>query len=267
VNKAMAFIIRDFRIESGNKWVFLMEIMGSLLPIFVFFYISKSLVAVESPQLNVYGGKYFPYVLLGLAFSQYFLAISRSIGTSIRRQQTGGMLEAIMSARTHPGIVIMLTPIYAFLSKSIHLFAVVAIGIVFMGLDFSNVNISSVVVVAAISLTCFSALGILVAAATVEFKKGEHFEWFFITSANVLGGVFFPVEALPEWLKTVSRVVPMTYSLDALRLAILQGFPLTYLGKQIFPLLALTIFLVPISLFLFTLSIERARRDGSLCHY
>ena len=51
-----------------------------------------------------------------------------------------------------------------------------------------------------------------------------------------LSGVLFPVEAMPAFLQTVSKVLPLTYAVDALRKVMILGagieaviFPLTIL--------------------------------------
>ena len=38
-----------------------------------------------------------------------------------------------------------------------------------------------------------------------------------------LSGVLFPVEAMPSFLQTVSKVLPLTYAVDALRKVMILG--------------------------------------------
>ena len=39
-----------------------------------------------------------------------------------------------------------------------------------------------------------------------------------------VAGVFWPTESLEKWLKTASRVTPITYPVEAIRDILLKGF-------------------------------------------
>lgn len=41
--------------------------------------------------------------------------------------------------------------------------------------------------------------------------------------ATFLGGVYFPVQLLPSWLGQIAQWLPLTFALEALRQAVLQG--------------------------------------------
>ena len=44
-----------------------------------------------------------------------------------------------------------------------------------------------------------------------------------IVPQTLLGGVFWPVERLPDVLQAIARVLPVTYAVDALREVMLKG--------------------------------------------
>jgi ABC-2 type transport system permease protein len=44
-----------------------------------------------------------------------------------------------------------------------------------------------------------------------------------------LAGTFVPLEVMPPWLQTATRVLPLTYSVEALRSAMGGGATLTYI--------------------------------------
>jgi ABC-2 type transport system permease protein len=76
-----------------------------------------------------------------------------------------------------------------------------------------------------LSASAFSALGALVSVAVREVFEAQ-------TLANVvrfpmmfLGGVFVPVDALPTGLQIVARLLPLTYAVEVIRIA-LTGTPL-----------------------------------------
>jgi len=69
------------------------------------------------------------------------------------------------------------------------------------------------------SLT-FSALGGFVSVAVREIFEAQTLANFIRFPMMFLGGVFVPVDSLPSWLKIIARLLPLTYSVDALRAAL-----------------------------------------------
>jgi ABC-2 type transport system permease protein len=105
------------------------------------------------------------------------------------------------------------------------------------------------------------------ASGIIILKKGDPLGWLMTSSNFVLGGAFFPVEVMPGWLEKISLFIPARYALDALRLTILRGYSLYQISGQIFILGIIALFIVPLSVKLFLMSVEKAKKDGSLVHY
>ncbi len=74
-----------------------------------------------------------------------------------------------------------------------------------------------------LSATAFSALGAYVSVAVKEVFEAQTLANFIRFPMMFLGGVFVPVESLPVWLQVVARCLPLTYSVEALRLALSGG--------------------------------------------
>ena len=68
LKKAAAFIKRDFLTEISYKSSFLMNVIGIFFSAFTFFFIAKLFGKAAAPHLQEYGGDYFPFVLIGIAF-------------------------------------------------------------------------------------------------------------------------------------------------------------------------------------------------------
>jgi len=48
-----------------------------------------------------------------------------------------------------------------------------------------------------------------------------------------LSGVFFPVEQMPGFMQVISKVLPLTYAIEALRKVIILGAGVSSLGKEL----------------------------------
>ncbi|MCB0178234.1 MAG: ABC transporter permease, partial [Anaerolineae bacterium] len=99
------------------------------------------------------------------------------------------------------------------------------------------------------------------------FKRGDPVTTIFSLAGRLLSGEMYPVTVLPIWLQFVAAFLPMKYSLDALRLALLQDYSISQLSFELSMLLLFGFILVPSSVIFFNWAINRAKRDGSLSQY
>ncbi len=74
-----------------------------------------------------------------------------------------------------------------------------------------------------LSAAAFSALGAFVSVAVREVFEAQTLANFIRFPMMFLGGVFVPVASLPLGLQVVARVLPLTYSVEALRAALAGG--------------------------------------------
>jgi len=141
------------------------------------------------------------------------------------------------------------------------------IGALIFGASFGQANILTALVVLALSIISFSGIGILSAALVLWLKKGDPVAWIFGGVSSLLAGVFYPISVLPAWLEPLSRFLPLTYALDGMRLAILRGYSLYQIRLDLLALLAFTLVLTPLALFIFRKALKRAKMEGSLAQY
>ena len=99
-HKALAFIKRDFCIESGYQAAFIMGLFEAIMLLVVFHFIGQLISPRASASLGKYGSAYFPFVLVGVAFARYFDLMLRMFSESIRNVQVTGCLEAMLCSRT-----------------------------------------------------------------------------------------------------------------------------------------------------------------------
>ncbi len=265
--KARAFFRRDLIIETSYKMAFLLSLLASVFPIVSFFFIGKLMEGQENPSLDEYGGAYFPFALIGLAFTRFFQLAITTFSNTMRRAQMAGCLEAILSSQTDSRLVVLFSSTYSFVAATFQLIVMFGVGVVLMGFSFANTNVPAMLLSVLLSLIVFVSFGILAAAGTIIFKKGEPFSWFFVTVSGILAGALFPIEVMPEWLQSISLIVPITYSLEALRLSILQGHSIAMLSDQLLILAVIGGVMLPASLQFFKWSVEKGKRNGSLVHY
>jgi ABC-2 type transport system permease protein len=78
--------------------------------------------------------------------------------------------------------------------------------------------------------------------------------------------MLFPVSILPPWLQIVANLNPVTYAMDAMRGALLNGDGILALGHPLVLLLAFAVVLLPSSVLIFSWSLRRTKVTGTLTH-
>ncbi len=265
--KAGAFILRDFRIESGYKASFFMRIVESFMLLALFHFLGELIAIRGSPALGKYGDRYFSFAIVGLAFARYFDLALKLFSESIATAQMTGCLEAMLSSQTGCVTVVLMSSSYGLISGAVQLLILFATGAVVFGVDFGRMNIPATLLVFLLSVTIFVAFGVLSAAAVVWLKKGDPVAWVFGGFSAILGGAYFPIGVMPGWMQKISMLIPIRYSLDALRQTMLKGESISMVAQPLGTLLAIATILLPASVALFAAAVRKGRKEGTLMQY
>ncbi|OVE75420.1 hypothetical protein BVX98_07660 [bacterium F11] len=262
-----AFFLRDFRQTLSYKFAFVLELASIFFNAATFYFVAKLFDTAAPPQLGAYGGHYFPFVLIGIAFSTYQAIGLTAFSQNLREEQYIGTLESIMVTPIRISTFLTGSALWDFAYATLEVMFYFVISFLVFGLTLPNANLISAFFSIILTLTTFMGLGILSAAFILRFKRGNPVTWLIATSSELLGGVYFPIEILPAWLKAISEWVPMTHALQALRLSLLSNANLAEIGIHLLFLIGFTIVIWPIGIIAFSLSLQRSQADGSLGHY
>lgn len=194
-----------------------------------------------------------------------------TIGYNVRRDQKQGTLEQLY-----------LSPA----SKFANLVSRIVVSLVWTGLlcvtaailmsalidELPAYNLPLGVAVLAMTLAGTFGTGFAFAALTLRIKESAQ------TLANLLQFVFmvfcapfFPFAALPDFLRWVTYLVPLSYGVDAFR-SVLMGLPAGYpellpLWAELIIVTAFGLVMPAVGYWLYRREEDRARRSGSLSEY
>ncbi len=262
-----AFLKRDFHTEISYRVGFLTSISGIFFRAFLFYFLALFVGDAVSPLMQSYNGDYFAFVLIGIAFGSYFGVGLTGFARALRQSQTTGTLEAMLMTPTPVSLIIIGSAAWSYLFTTFRVIVYLLIGTLLLGLDLSQANVWGALVSLILSIVAFASIGIITASVIMVIKRGDPITAVFGNLANIIGGVFYPVEILPDWLQFLANLLPITYALRAMRLSLLTNATWQQLSPDLLVLLLFCLILFPISLFLFRYAVNRARADGSLAHY
>jgi ABC-2 type transport system permease protein len=267
LRKSLAFLKKDFLLESSYSLAFLFNIFAVLVSILSYFYIDKLFGQRMVSDLEEFGVNYFSYVLLSMAFFSYIGVGIGSFSERIQAEQMQGTLEAIMLTPTKITTILFSLGIWNLVLATIEMAIYIILGIFLFKIDFSHINIFSTFVVFILSIASFSGLGIISASFIMVFKRGNPVGWIINSLEGLLCGVYFPVTVLPIWLQFISKFFPITYAIRAIQLSVYRGYSLAQLKEEIAILSLFSLTILPFSLIIFKYSLKKTRREGSLGQY
>jgi ABC-2 type transport system permease protein len=267
ISKVLAFLKRDYLINTSYRFSFFLKIIAILAYIATFYYIAKIFAKTTTTHLQLYGGEYFPFVLIGIAFSDFLFMGLSAFSHAIRDEQLTGTLGALLISPTRISNILLGSAIWEFTLAAIRVLIYLILGITIFGVRINISGLFIALVVLLLSAVSFSGVGIIAASFIMIFKKGEPISWVFAGGSSLLSGVYYPIGVLPPILQKLSWLLPMTYSLDAIRLALLGKYSLKILLPDILALVIFSLVLLPLSIMLFKYSVKKAKRDGTLLQY
>ena len=258
--KAWAFFKRDLLVDLSYKLSFALEGIHILVTIAAFFFLAGLL---DARTLQGYDS--FAFILVGLAVNTYMTTCLVCFTQVVRESQRSGTLKAVLVTPTSPAQFLAFSSLYPVARATVDAAVYGAGGLAF-GLSAARVNPVPAILLFVASVLAFSSIGMISATFIVIFKRGDPLLWLFGSGSWLLGGVMYPTNVLPQWLRPVAELLPITHALRGLRAVLLADASFA----TVFPDLAvLTMFAavgLPASIVLFEFGLRRARISGTLAH-
>ena len=266
LRKIAAFFGRDFAIARGYRGALVLETIEALFGVATFFYLSRF---VESPELEralPAGSSYFAFALVGFAFFDYLSVAISAFDSSIEEARQNRTLEALLVTQTPLPVILSGSATYPFVSLALRTCVYLAWGALFFGFLPRTANWLGAAVILAASILAFAGLGVLSASYQILFKRGNPAKWVVLGVSGLVGGMMYPVTVLPEPLQIVARLIPVTYSLEGMRAALLAGAGWSALWHPLAALLIFAAVLIPASFAVFAWALRRTKITGTLTH-
>jgi ABC-type multidrug transport system ATPase subunit/ABC-type polysaccharide/polyol phosphate export permease len=265
---AKAFIRRDMLSEISYRFSLSMQFIEIMITVSVIYFLSQMLGQdAIGKYLNNYGGNYFDFVILGIAFNGFFNTGIYSHTSRLREAQTTGTLEAMLSTSTSLSEIILFSSLWDYVMACIRVFSFLMVGKLIDPSTSPHSNYFGALVVILLTVISASSIGILSASFIMVIKRGDPVTVLYTSLSFLLGGVMFPISLFPDWMQGFSLLLPTTHALQAIRLAVLQNASTANLTPQLAALVCFCAVLLPVSLKTFKYSVKRAKIEGSLTQY
>jgi ABC-2 type transport system permease protein len=260
---AWACVRRDALIDISYKVSFVFDLIDAMLMVVAYALLAGLFGAQPLDGFSALG-----FLLVGVAGNAALMTALVCFSQAVRGVQVAGAIKTILTTPTPPVVVMLLSSIYPFVRASVDLciwlIAAALLGAPLVGLDVSSV--AATVIVFLLASAAMAGLGFASAAFAVVFKRGDPVVWLVNAVTMLLSGVLFPTSALPDMAERVSRLLPTTHALDALRATLLAGADLADVAPDALALLGFALIAVPMGLLALAWSVRHARKEGTLGH-
>jgi ABC-2 type transport system permease protein len=265
--KALAFIRKDLILDINYPSVFITRFGFIFIRVAEAYLLAKLFTKHASPYLTQYGGDYFAYAAIGIAFAQFFLEITDILPDAILISQSRGTLEILLTAPLAPRKVIFYSLLWPFLNALISLSIYLVFVFLLRQYYLTIWSILSLSLVVMLALLCFGSLGIMAISFCLIFKQALKvrgvLEWILI----FFGGSYFPIALFPGWLQKIAYLSPLPYVLNPIREIMMNGAALKDVVSDLFILSGFVLVLLPVSLSIFKRAIDILKRDGTAAFY
>lgn len=262
LDKLYAILRRDLLTAVRHRSGFVVTLVGVFTELAAFYFLSRAI----GPGFRPGGVEYFPFLLVGTGVYTFFVMSAQAFLSAVQEAQQTGTLEVLMTTSTAPVELVILSAISAFAGNLVNLLVYLLAGVAVFRASI-HANFFSCAAVLLLSLAIALALGIAAATLQVAFQKGAALLFLLSSGVWFLSGAMFPIQTLPRPLELLAHAIPLTYAIGGMREALLEGRSVIAMAPTLAVLVGFALAMLPLALAGLSLSLRRARQNGSLSFY
>ncbi len=251
---ARTSIISQFTVVP--PWLWLIQVVSvSLFQMAFFAFVA---VFADNPEISV------AYIALGNALQSLAYATVYSVTNLSGVEKHVGTLQVIMASPTRIFKVFLGKSLFQIVAGLITVTISLSYAAFIFGVDFSNVNLLSMIAIVLVTTFAMIGFGLMIASLGLYFRSNILMGSLFMYLSLIFSGVNFPVSYLPSFLQPISYALPMTYGVAGLRAAA-QGATIGEISIELMAMIILGALMVIIGYLMFSrlerMAIDRGTLD------
>ncbi len=205
------------------------------------------------------------YMLIGAAMWSYLSVLFEVLAETVAWERWEGTIEYTFMSPMKRSTHLLGTCGFAMLYGILRTFLLLLAVTPFFGLQFGKMDILSTFVILLVSSISFIGFGMMGAILPlISPEKGVQVVHIFQALILMVSGVYYSIDVMPEWMRTISYFSPATYALQGLRKTILDGASTVSVMDKIIPMAIMGVIFLPLGLFMFGWAEQYSKRKGLL---
>jgi len=262
LKKIGIFIKRDFKIIITYRLAFSAMFLNMIFFFFYFILFGAMFGETTPPLLNPYQQDFVTYLLIGSIGWGFLWSVMSSSSGALRNEMMIGTLESILLTSTRLSTLIIAYTIFGCFIGFLSILILITIGFLFFDIIIA-INLITIIIFI-LSTFMMAGLGLLFSGLTLWIKNIGDTIPLIQNVAMFFSGVYFPITVLPEQLQDISYIIPFYYSIEGIRISLIDQNASLFYIQILIPVTILFIFLGVISLHF---GLQKAKKEGSLAFY
>lgn len=202
---------------------------------------------VETKGIIPGNPNYFEFMAPGVMAMVIMMAAMIGLAGSVSRERELGTMDGILSAPiSRLSIVVgksFALGVRGLLQAALTLIlAILLFGVVVHG------NFGLLILLLILTVVSFIGIGIMISAIASDQETAMTIMMTVMFPMMFLSGAFFPVQQMPMVLQWISKVIPLTYSVEALRKCIVLGTGISGMTTEVWVMLAFGVVFLAIAI-------------------
>lgn len=271
VDTLWVMVRKEFAIKTRYPIELVASFAQTFVMIAIFTLATLTFTSGGEGETAVSGLNIYSVVIYGFIPFIFLTETLWGIGLNIGREQLQGTLESIfLSPASQAANLISRVILTLTWTGLLSILAVLLMRLLTKEIPFANLPLALFILVMMLSGTF--GIGFAFAAMTLHIKQtAETLANVFQFAFMIFCAPFIPFAVLPDWALTVSRLIPLSYGVDAFRSTLMNfppGFPeLAPLNVELVIVTLFGLLAPPAGLWLYFRAETHARRTGSLGIY
>ena len=197
--------------------IWIQTILPSVITVALYFIIFGNLIGSQLD--NVKGHKYIDYIVPGLIMMTIITNAYANVVSSFYSSKFQKHIEEMLISPMSNSIIV-----WGFISGGIARGMIIGLAVTITASLFSDLqfqNIPLLLTVAFLTCVLFSLAGLINAIFANSFDDISLIPTFVLTPLTYLGGIFYSIDMLPPFWKSVSYANPILYMVDTFRTGML----------------------------------------------
>jgi len=243
-----------------------MQVGGLVLTVIPIYFISTALQGMMADTIASESKQYFSFILVGSMGWMFVTSALTTLQVAIAGGISSGYFESLLMTRTPvPWILAGLTS-YGMMLTAARATVMIVAGWM-LGAEVAWSGLGPAIVIVLLLIAVHWGIGLVGAALVVAFRTAGPLNQVVTTVSVFFGGVYYPVTAIPSWLRNVADVTPLAYGARALRRVLLLGDGFGQVAMDLAVLAAMSVLALVLGAWAFSLALRYARKAGTLATY
>jgi ABC-2 type transport system permease protein len=258
---AWAIVQRDARLFLSYRLRPLTALVTPTFSVALFYEVSRLVSDARFPAPRAY----FDFAVVGLALLPLLRAGVLGPVVSLREELIAGTFDRLALSPLGAPTCLLATLVFPFALAILSGAVILLVAVALFGLRLQWSTAPLAIPLGLLDALALAPLSVVLLAAGVLVKSVSSGVGWLLTGLSLLGGVYFPVALLPNWIRWAGDAQPLTPALSLLR-HVLTGAP-SPVGTELEALAAFAAVGLTLTTALLSAACRRARRQGTLFEY